>query len=75
MKSSEIIQKIAQVVDPKHKVNLSKPDKSVLVEVFQVCCTPTSSYLTGTRLSADLTCVCHRASAGCLLWMGQSSKL
>lgn len=39
MKSSEIIQKIAQVVDPKHKVNLSKPDKSVLVEVFQVCCT------------------------------------
>ncbi|CAH0015839.1 unnamed protein product [Clonostachys rhizophaga] len=38
MKSSEIIQKIAQVVDPKHKVNLSKPDKSVLVEVFQSFC-------------------------------------
>lgn len=35
-KSSEVIKKIADLVSPKHKVNLSNPDKVVLVEIFQV---------------------------------------
>ncbi|EWZ92731.1 hypothetical protein FOWG_05768 [Fusarium oxysporum f. sp. lycopersici MN25] len=35
-KSSEVIKKIADLVSPKHKVNLTSPDKVVLVEIFQV---------------------------------------
>ncbi|KAL4729601.1 hypothetical protein ACLX1H_004021 [Fusarium chlamydosporum] len=37
-KSSEVIKKIADLVSPKHKVNLSNPDKVVLVEIFQTFC-------------------------------------
>lgn len=35
-KSDAIIKKIAGLVDTKHKVNLSNPDKVILVEIFQV---------------------------------------
>ncbi|KAF5677245.1 dihydropteroate synthase [Fusarium heterosporum] len=35
-KSSEVIKKIADLVKPKHKVNLTNPDKVVLVEIFQL---------------------------------------
>ncbi|KAF4345780.1 dihydropteroate synthase [Fusarium beomiforme] len=35
-KSSEVIKKIADLVSPKHKVNLASPDKVVLVEIFQL---------------------------------------
>lgn len=35
-KSGEVIQKIAGLIDAKHCVNLSKPDKVILVEIFQV---------------------------------------
>lgn len=31
-----MIKKIADLVSPKHKVNLTSPDKVVLVEIFQV---------------------------------------
>ncbi|KAM0551960.1 hypothetical protein ACHAPJ_008068 [Fusarium lateritium] len=37
-KSSEVIKKIADLVSPKHKVNLTSPDKVVLVEIFQTFC-------------------------------------
>ncbi|KAM0240909.1 hypothetical protein ACHAP5_007708 [Fusarium lateritium] len=37
-KSSEVIKKIADLVKPKHKVNLTNPDKVVLVEIFQTFC-------------------------------------
>ncbi|QPC72944.1 hypothetical protein HYE68_003696 [Fusarium pseudograminearum] len=36
--SSDVIKKIADLVNPKHKVNLSNPDKVVLVEIFQTFC-------------------------------------
>jgi tRNA acetyltransferase TAN1 len=35
-KSDYVIKKIAEMIDPKHKVNLTNPDKVILVEVFQV---------------------------------------
>ncbi|KAM0348328.1 hypothetical protein ACHAPU_004296 [Fusarium lateritium] len=37
-KSSEVIKKIADLVKSKHKVNLTNPDKVVLVEIFQTFC-------------------------------------
>ena len=37
VKNSELIKQIADLVDPRHKVNLSSPDKVILVDVFQVC--------------------------------------
>ncbi|KJZ72381.1 hypothetical protein HIM_08184 [Hirsutella minnesotensis 3608] len=37
-KSREVIDKIAGLVDTKHKVNLGNPDKVILVEVFQLFC-------------------------------------
>ncbi|EXV06243.1 THUMP domain protein [Metarhizium robertsii] len=37
-KSGEVIQKIAGLIDAKHCVNLSKPDKVILVEIFQLFC-------------------------------------
>ncbi|EGX96573.1 THUMP domain containing protein [Cordyceps militaris CM01] len=37
-KSDEVIKKIANLVDKKHKVNLSNADKVILVEVFQLFC-------------------------------------
>ncbi|KAI5466509.1 hypothetical protein BGZ63DRAFT_133229 [Mariannaea sp. PMI_226] len=37
-KSEAVIKKIAGLVSPKHKVNLSNPDKVVLVEIFQMFC-------------------------------------
>ncbi|OAA49537.1 THUMP domain containing protein [Metarhizium rileyi] len=37
-KSEEVIKKIAGLVDAKHNVNLSKPDKVILVEIFQLFC-------------------------------------
>lgn len=37
-KSDEVINKIASLVGPRHKVNLGNPDKVVLVEVFQLFC-------------------------------------
>ena len=35
-KSDVVIKKIAGLIDKKHKVNLSKPDKVIHVEIFQV---------------------------------------
>ncbi|KAM5352120.1 hypothetical protein ACJ41O_004843 [Fusarium nematophilum] len=35
-KSAVVIKKIADLVSPKHKVNLTSPDKVVLVEIYQV---------------------------------------
>ncbi|KAG6041826.1 hypothetical protein E4U41_001297 [Claviceps citrina] len=35
-KSDEVIHKIADLIDSRHKVNLSSPDKVILVEIFQV---------------------------------------
>lgn len=35
-KSDAVIKKVASLVSPKHKVNLSSPDKVILVEIFQV---------------------------------------
>ncbi|KAM6536585.1 hypothetical protein FALCPG4_002577 [Fusarium falciforme] len=37
-KSSVVIKMIADLVSPKHKVNLTSPDKVVLVEIFQTFC-------------------------------------
>jgi hypothetical protein len=36
LRSDDLIKKVAGLVDERHKVNLSKPDKVILVEVFQV---------------------------------------
>lgn len=35
-KSDAVIKKIAGFVSPKHKVNLTSPDKVIMVEIFQV---------------------------------------
>lgn len=35
-KSDAVIKKVASLVSPKHKVNLTNPDKVILVEIFQV---------------------------------------
>jgi hypothetical protein len=49
MKSDTIVKKVASLVRAeKHKVDLGKPDKVVLVEVFQVCmraCSPPFAFL------------------------------
>ncbi|KAG5927243.1 hypothetical protein E4U42_002418 [Claviceps africana] len=37
-KSDEVIHKIANLIDGRHKVNLSSPDKVILVEIFQLFC-------------------------------------
>ncbi|KAK5995785.1 putative C25H2.10c-like protein [Cladobotryum mycophilum] len=37
-KSSEVIQMIAAMIQPSHKVNLTNPDKVILVEIFQMFC-------------------------------------
>ncbi|GAB0136028.1 hypothetical protein EsDP_00004345 [Epichloe bromicola] len=37
-KSDEVIHKIADLIDGRHKVNLSSPDKVILVEIFQLFC-------------------------------------
>ncbi|KAG5951642.1 hypothetical protein E4U58_001108 [Claviceps cyperi] len=37
-KSDEIIRKIADLIDCRHKVSLSDPDKVILVEIFQLFC-------------------------------------
>ncbi|KAG5953376.1 hypothetical protein E4U53_005791 [Claviceps sorghi] len=37
-KSDEVIHKIANLIDSRHKVNLSSPDKVILVEIFQLFC-------------------------------------
>ncbi|KAK2612136.1 hypothetical protein QQS21_001866 [Conoideocrella luteorostrata] len=37
-KSDEVIKRIAGLIDGKHKVNLSSPDKVILVEIFQLFC-------------------------------------
>lgn len=37
-KSDAVVQKIASIVDTRHKVNLGKPDKVILVEIFQYFC-------------------------------------
>lgn len=31
-----MIKKVASFVSPRHKVNLTQPDKVILVEIFQV---------------------------------------
>ncbi|KAF4985388.1 hypothetical protein FDECE_16586 [Fusarium decemcellulare] len=37
-KSGVVIKKIADLISPNHKVNLTSPDKVVLVEIFQTSC-------------------------------------
>ncbi|KAF4121556.1 tRNA acetyltransferase TAN1 [Geosmithia morbida] len=37
-KSGDIIKKIAGLVKPEHKVNLGKPDKVIIVEIYQMFC-------------------------------------
>ncbi|PHH69361.1 hypothetical protein CDD83_5757 [Cordyceps sp. RAO-2017] len=38
LKSDEVVDMIAGLIDEKHRVNLGKPDKVILVEVFQLYC-------------------------------------
>ncbi|KAL2203638.1 hypothetical protein CC79DRAFT_1248025, partial [Sarocladium strictum] len=38
LRSDELIKKVAGYVDERHKVNLTQPDKVILVEVFQFYC-------------------------------------
>lgn len=35
-KSGDVVNKIAALVGPQHKVNLSNPDKVILVEIYTV---------------------------------------
>ncbi|KAG5986524.1 hypothetical protein E4U43_005475 [Claviceps pusilla] len=37
-KSDDVIRRIANLIDSRHKVNLSSPDKVILVEIFQLFC-------------------------------------
>ena len=48
LRSDAVIKKIAGIVEPRHKVNLTSPDKVILVEVFQV--SPTASDRTPSGL-------------------------
>lgn len=36
MKRDEVINRVAALVSPKHKVNLGNPDKVILIEIFKV---------------------------------------
>ncbi|KAL2752188.1 hypothetical protein ACRALDRAFT_1095430 [Sodiomyces alcalophilus JCM 7366] len=40
LKHVELIQRIAALIDTRHKVNLEKPDKVILVDVFKVGASP-----------------------------------
>jgi len=33
-----VIKKIASLIDDRHKVNLTKPDKVILVDIYQTFC-------------------------------------
>lgn len=48
-KSDEVIKKVASLIDTRHSVNLNKPDKVVLIEIFQVSHTISSPPLSGSR--------------------------
>ncbi|KOS17630.1 Uncharacterized protein ESCO_002586 [Escovopsis weberi] len=37
-KSSEVINMVAAMIQPSHKVNLTSPDKVILIEIFQMFC-------------------------------------
>lgn len=37
MRSADVIKRVAGLVDARHKVNLTKPDKVILLDIFQVC--------------------------------------
>ncbi|CAM1503696.1 Fc.00g012870.m01.CDS01 [Cosmosporella sp. VM-42] len=37
-RSDALIKKVAGLISPKHKVNLTKPDKVILVEIYQTYC-------------------------------------
>lgn len=45
LKRDDVIKKIAGLIGPHHKVNLTAPDKVILVEVFQVCGLPSFKIL------------------------------
>ncbi|KAK8069229.1 hypothetical protein PG994_005845 [Apiospora phragmitis] len=38
LKTQEVIKLIASLIGPRHKVDLTKPDKFILVEIFQTFC-------------------------------------
>ncbi|RDW67932.1 hypothetical protein BP6252_09328 [Coleophoma cylindrospora] len=38
LKRDSVIKQIAELVGPRHKVNLTKPDKVILVEIYQTVC-------------------------------------
>ncbi|KZZ93439.1 THUMP domain containing protein [Moelleriella libera RCEF 2490] len=38
LKSVDVIKKVANLIDDKHKVNLGQPDKVILIEIFQLFC-------------------------------------
>lgn len=37
LKRDDIIKQVAGLIGPRHKVNLTSPDKVILIEIFQVC--------------------------------------
>lgn len=36
LKRDDVIKRIANMVDPQHKVNLGAPDKVILIDIYQV---------------------------------------
>ena len=55
LQRGDVIQKIASLVGPKHKVNLTKPDKVILVEVSTVCFSPLAPTINPSSLRASLS--------------------
>ena len=40
LKRGDVINKVASLIAPRHKVNLTAPDKVILIDIFQVCTFP-----------------------------------
>ncbi|KAI1371023.1 hypothetical protein F4677DRAFT_436945 [Hypoxylon crocopeplum] len=38
LKRDDVIKKVASLIGPRHKVNLSSPDKVILIDIFQTFC-------------------------------------
>lgn len=37
LKRGDVIDKVANMISKKHKVDLKSPDKVIIIEIFQVC--------------------------------------
>jgi hypothetical protein len=71
LEREDVINRVAAVVGPKHKVNLNRPDRIILVEIYKVSLSETSPSCLPLDCSADMS---GRTFAACQLWTGKSTR-